>query len=107
MAALKTNANNWEGNEMKYRVAAALAAVFVFQIFLASVVAGAEAVRMDKDDLKALLGEPNVVIIDVRAYTSWFLAGEKIKGAVRENYRNFDAWADKYPKDKTIVLYCT
>lgn len=92
---------------MKHRIALVIAAVFVFQMLMVSFVFGTEAPRMDKDDLKALLGDPDVVVIDVRAYTSWFLASEKIKGAVRENYRNFDGWADKYPKDKTIVLYCS
>jgi rhodanese-related sulfurtransferase len=91
---------------MEHRVTAAIVAVFVFQI-MASAAVAAEAVRMDKDDLKALLGAPDVVIIDVRALTSWLLTREKIKGAVRENYRDFDGWVDKYSKDKTIVLYCS
>lgn len=91
---------------MEHRVTAAIVAVFVFQI-MASAAVAAEAVRMDKDDLKALLGAPDVVIIDVRAFTSWLLTREKIKGAVRENYRDFDGWVDKYSKDKTIVLYCS
>ena len=66
----------------------------------------AEAPRIEKDDLKSKLGDPDVVIIDVRSYTDWLLGGDKIKGAVRENYRDFDGWEAKYPKDKTIVLYC-
>jgi hypothetical protein len=66
----------------------------------------AEAVRMDKNELKARLGNPEVVIIDVRSYTDWFFSGDKIQGAVRENYRDFDGWFAKYPKEKAIVLYC-
>jgi hypothetical protein len=66
----------------------------------------AEAPRIEKDELKAKLGSPEVVIIDVRSYTDWFLSGDKIKGAVRENYRDFDSWSAKYPRDKTVVLYC-
>jgi rhodanese-related sulfurtransferase len=46
------------------------------------------------------------VVIDVRSYTDWLLSGDKIKGAVRENYRDFEGWSAKYSKDKTIVLYC-
>jgi len=107
MAVLKTNVNEWGVIKMKYRFAATLLAIFAFQILLTPAVGAAEAVRMGKDDLKTMLGDPDVVIIDVRAYTSWFLAGEKIKGAARENYRDFDRWKDKYPKDKTIVLYCS
>jgi rhodanese-related sulfurtransferase len=66
----------------------------------------AEAARMDRDELKAKLGDPNVVIIDVRSHTDWLFSGDKIKGALRENYRDFEGWYAKYPKDKTIVLYC-
>ena len=61
---------------------------------------------MEKDELKAKLGNPEVVVIDVRSYTDWLLSGDKIKGAVRENYRDFDGRETKFPKDKTLVLYC-
>lgn len=67
---------------------------------------GAEAPRMEKDELKARLGSADTVVIDVRAYTDWLLSGEKIRGAVREDYRDFDDWGSKYPTDKTLVLYC-
>jgi predicted sulfurtransferase len=66
----------------------------------------AEAVRMSQEDLKLKLDDPDVVIVDVRSYTDWILSGDKIKGAQRENYRDFEGWATKYPKEKTIVLYC-
>jgi rhodanese-related sulfurtransferase len=65
-----------------------------------------EAARMSQDDLKLKLDDPNVAIVDVRSYTDWTLSREKIKGARRENYRDFEGWATKYPKEKTIVLYC-
>jgi len=66
----------------------------------------AEAARMDKDELRAKLGDPDVVIIDVRSHTDWLFSGDKIKGALRENYRDFEGWYANYPKDKTIALYC-
>ena len=53
-----------------------------------------------------MLDNPGVVVIDVRAYTDWILSAEKIRGAVREDYRDFDDWSAKYPRDKTVVLYC-
>jgi len=61
---------------------------------------------MEKDELKAKLRNPEVVVIDVRSYTDWLLSGDKINGAVRENYRDFDGRETKFPKDKTLVLYC-
>jgi hypothetical protein len=66
----------------------------------------AEVPRMEKEELKANLGNSEAVIIDVRAYTDWLLSGDKIKGALREDYRNFEGWSAKYSKDKTLVLYC-
>jgi hypothetical protein len=75
-------------------------------VFPADGLMAAEAPRMDKDELKVNLDHPNVAVIDVRSYTDWLLSGDKIRGAVRENYRDFEGWYAKYPKDKTIVLYC-
>jgi rhodanese-related sulfurtransferase len=90
---------------MIYRVLITLMAIAVgWSMGVAA--ASAEAVRMSQEELKSRLGEPALLIIDVRSYTDWFLSREKIKGAERENYRDFDGWAAKYPKDKTIVLYC-
>jgi hypothetical protein len=66
----------------------------------------AEAPRMGKDELKPRLGSPELVVIDVRAYTDWVLSGEKIRSAVREDYRDFETWSAKFPRDKTLVLYC-
>ncbi len=78
--------------------------------FLLSV-AGSEALaqanRISKEELKGMLGRPDVVVIDVRQPGDLEKSGTKIKGAVREDPRqDVKSWADKYPKDKTIVLYC-
>jgi rhodanese-related sulfurtransferase len=63
-------------------------------------------IRMSKEDLKALLGKPQAVIVDVRIAKDWNAGDSKIPGAVRERPEQFGAWADKYPKEKTLVLYC-
>ena len=62
--------------------------------------------RMTKEELKPMLGNPDLVVIDVRLGGDWAESDLKIKGAVRENPRDVDSWADKYLKDKTLVLYC-
>lgn len=62
--------------------------------------------RMSKEALKDQLGDPDVIILDVRSGSDWKASEFKIKGAVRENSRNVDSWASKYAKDKTLVLYC-
>ncbi len=61
---------------------------------------------MTKEELRPQLGKSDVIIIDVRTNYDWDNAKEKIKGAVREEGMKFTSWMNKYPKDKTIVLYC-
>lgn len=65
-----------------------------------------EAYKMTKEQLLPLLGKPDVIIIDVRTNYYWDKSPIKIKGAVREEVMKFGSWMNKYPKDKTIVLYC-
>jgi len=65
-----------------------------------------EAPRMTKEQLKALLDDPDVVILDVRTSRDWKGSEKKIKGAVRENPKRFKSWAHTYSKEKTLVLYC-
>ena len=66
-----------------------------------------EASRMTKEELKALINHPGLILIDVRAGKDWTGSQEKIQGAVREDPgQPTKSWADKYSKDQTIVLYC-
>ena len=63
--------------------------------------------RITREELKALLNDPSVVVIDVRTDWSWRESDKKIKGAVREDpLAEVKTWALKYPKEKKIVLYC-
>jgi rhodanese-related sulfurtransferase len=62
--------------------------------------------RVDKDTVKGWLGQPDVVIIDVRAPSDWAASDKKIQGAVRQDPGNVAAWAGEIPKDKRIILYC-
>jgi hypothetical protein len=59
-----------------------------------------------KEELKPLLGRPDVVVIDMRFGHDWTDATLKIKGAVREDPMKPGQWLDKYPKDKMIIFYC-
>ena len=65
-----------------------------------------DAPRMTKEELKAVLGNPDLFIIDVRYGKDWTDSDLKIRGAVREDPEAFKSWASKYPKDKTLVFYC-
>ena len=66
-----------------------------------------EAPRITKEDLKNQLGSPDLVVLDVRTDKDWSSVDTKIAGAVREDPKDFSMWVGKYPKDKTLVLYCT
>jgi rhodanese-related sulfurtransferase len=76
-------------------------------IFATSLAGGAEGVStINKDQLKEELGKPDVIVIDVRIPHDWDSTEWKIQGAQRELPDEAKEWMDKYPKDKTIVLYC-
>jgi rhodanese-related sulfurtransferase len=76
-------------------------------LLLSGADASAQVDRMSKEELKAMLGKPDVIIIDVRQPVDLAKSTMMIKGAVREDPKQeVKSWVDKYPKDKTIVLYC-
>ena len=65
-----------------------------------------EAPRITMEELKSMLGDPNLVIIDSLVGDQWETVAQKLPGAVHEDPDDVDSWADKYPKNKTIVTYC-
>ena len=71
-----------------------------------SLFAAADPGTITKEELKAQLGSPDIMILDVRTGTDWNSSEFKIKGAVRADPNEFDKWAEIYPKDKKFVLYC-
>ena len=83
--------------------------VFIFIILgvLAEMACAAEVPRMSKEELKSMLDNAEVIVLDVRASGDWDSSKIKIQGALREDpNKSTKSWADKYSKDKTIVLYC-
>lgn len=83
--------------------AAILLAVFVF---MGTVSTAAEVPRMTIDDLKGVLGDPGVVVLDVRTEKDWETASDKIRGAVRKNPKEVAGWSGDLDETKTYVLYC-
>lgn len=66
-----------------------------------------EAPRISMEEIKGMMGNPDLIVLDVRYGKDWDDSKEKIKGARREDpKKSTKGWADPYPKDKTIVLYC-
>jgi rhodanese-related sulfurtransferase len=91
---------------MEKRLLIVTSIIFSIVGILTAFAKSAEAPRISKDELKAMLGSPNLIILDVRYGKDWTDSDLKIKGAVREDPKLFESWVTKYPKNKTIVLYC-
>ena len=65
-----------------------------------------KAPKMAKEDLKLLLDNPELIVLDVRLAEEWKKSDRKIKGAVREDpEKDFKTWTSKYSRDKTLVFY--
>ena len=62
--------------------------------------------RMSIEQLNEILGNPNLVLLDVRTEKDWGKSDRKIVGAVRVDPNDVDSWAGDYTKDQRIVLYC-
>ena len=92
------------GNRITYWMAATLVTLAMgFNLAIAS----EKVPRMSKEQLKEMVGKPDVVILDVRSSSDWGKDQTKILGAIREDpNKPTKSWAEKYGKDKTIVLYC-
>jgi rhodanese-related sulfurtransferase len=82
-----------------------MAAALLAVLFWTPAFAGSVA-TMDKETLKTMMDDADVVILDVRAGRDWKSSEFKIKGAVRANPGEFSAWGTQYAKDKKFILYC-
>jgi rhodanese-related sulfurtransferase len=88
--------------------------LFRFLIFISLTIglsttfaSSADIPMMTKDELKAMLGNPDLVIFDVRLSSDYFSSDLKIKGAVRpEMGGHIYETALTYPQGKTFIFYC-
>ena len=81
-----------------------LCLTFVFAVLSSAL--SADVSRMTKDELRVLIEKGDVIVLDVRSGRDWKSSEFKIPTAVREDPSQVSSWATKYPKDKTLVLYC-
>jgi rhodanese-related sulfurtransferase len=84
-------------------------AVFVGVVVISlsfQAIAIADVARITAEELKAKLGDPDVIILDVRRAGDWEASDQKIQGAAREDPEAVQSWAGNYPHEKTFVLYC-
>jgi rhodanese-related sulfurtransferase len=82
-----------------------LAGAFLLAFSFASL--ASDVSRITKEELKGLLGKENVLIIDVRSDIDLEKSNQKIQGAVIEDLGKVETWMAKYPKDKTLIFYCS
>jgi hypothetical protein len=83
--------------------------VFILVMLLLSGVASAWAGSVQtitKDELKAMLGSSDLVLLDVRKGRDWSSSEFKITGAERLEKDEIASALTTISKDKTIVLYC-
>ena len=73
--------------------------------FTVAAAASIEVPRISVEQTKQILDHPEVVIIDVRTAKTWWKSRTKILNAVREDLGSLKQWAQKYPKDKTLIFY--
>ena len=89
-----------------------LCRIFIIN-FLLGVTVGLNPIAVSADDLSFItvsqllknLGNPNLVIVDVREIDDWQSSNYKIKGAVRRIPEEFESWPRELPQDKILVLY--
>jgi rhodanese-related sulfurtransferase len=89
------------------KVVALAVCLFFLLISFPQGFAASDIQLISKEDLKKMLDDPAVAVIDVRVERAWKSADTKIKGAAWEDPTDVGAWAKKYSKEKTLVLYCS
>lgn len=72
----------------------------------APLLAESDTLRITKDELKRMLDQPGVTILDVRRGKDWTSSEFKIKGADYVDPGKYDKWVKNYSKNAKIVLYC-
>jgi hypothetical protein len=64
-----------------------------------------EIPRITKEQLKEMLGKPDLLIIDCRPQEQWKYSDQAIPGAIYEDPLAVESWASKYDENKKIVIY--
>jgi len=98
---------------MRGMIASVLGLALFFVVLEGSPVRGAvegtlpypDVPRMSQEGLKEILGQPGLVLLDVRPEAQWRMSEMKLPGAIHEDPANVESWAHKYPKDAKIVVY--
>jgi hypothetical protein len=63
--------------------------------------------QLSVEELKSMLGRPEVVVVDLRTGVEWAGSLYKVPHAVHEDATEVPSWAARYAKDAIMVLYCS
>ena len=80
-------------------------ATAVLTVAPASMVFGQTIPLITKEELKPIMENADVAIIDVRKGRDWTSSEFKIKGAVYGDPSKIADWTSQFKKDKKMVLY--
>jgi Rhodanese-like domain len=64
-----------------------------------------EVPRITKEQLREMLGKPDVTIIDARPVEQWKYSDQIIPGTVHEDPLSIQSWARNYDKNRKTVVY--
>ena len=92
---------------MKHKLRMTLGLAFMLLFAFTMPTYGADDVpRISTEQLKDILGNPDIALLDVRTEKDWGKSDRKIAGAVRVDPDDVSSWAGGYSKDQKIILYC-
>jgi predicted sulfurtransferase len=61
--------------------------------------------RLTKEQVKDMLGKPDVVIVDIRFIKQYEQSDSRLPGAVFVQPENFDEFVKNFPKQRTYIFY--
>ncbi len=93
-------------NRICLRVFQVILMAGLFLYMIPPCLSAGEVQRISKEELKKMLDQPDLIILDVRIPSEWEQSAFKIKGAKRLEISAAEKGDFPYPKDKMIVLYC-
>ena len=62
--------------------------------------------KVTVDELKSILDNPEITILDVRDVPDWNKSNMKIPNSIRETPDDVSSWLNKYNKNQKIIVYC-
>lgn len=78
---------------------------FILSIVFAASPLLAKVPTMEKEELKSMLGQENLVVVDVRSGRDWSTSEFQIQGAIRATANDLSP-VENLPKENTFVFYC-